>query len=483
MFEWEEDRESSFLYFGDRSMRERLRLALNFWRVAGCELCTAYHDYTAADTHDMEQCRNWEDAPKAQRILRLLEEMSVRARPDERRQNTTGSPCKACSFPSERCQSDSPRLTARDGTVADCVHIEVARRAVAALLSFEDGLLVDVLPKAAWVMTDDPAAMQAWMAEQKLTDLSYYSVPGILRALDELYGSYGNLFAEHEYRAELHPLAKKKDAAQALPPRCSDEPVGVFIEAMDAELLAKEQRLNVLEELIQETKDTAIRLWDSRCTAKKQWRWPYQGFEEGYNKWFVLDSEYQPLNSYINAIRDMMPICLRLKEIEPRLLRFRDACMICRAMGKPSDHSIRVCTNEMAHKVCAELTQVGRVVNFDLRLGCHRCGMPKLICSRWTKQKGEVNFRLMRVSGRCNFEDVALETIYSIKYGYKAIWDAWISRLDQKDIDRENEDWICEYLGSEKYSELRWESLNPSSNLLWEFEWMTQLIEGESSSR
>ena len=58
MFEWEEDRESSFLYFGDRSMRERLRLALNFWRVAGCELCTAYHDYTAADTHDMEQCRN-----------------------------------------------------------------------------------------------------------------------------------------------------------------------------------------------------------------------------------------------------------------------------------------------------------------------------------------------------------------------------------------------------------------------------------------
>ncbi|KAK0647420.1 hypothetical protein DIS24_g7780 [Lasiodiplodia hormozganensis] len=411
-------------------MRKRLRLAFNFWRSAGCELCTAYRDYAAADTHDMEQCQNWEEAPQAQRILQLLEEMSVRVRPVEDPTPADGSPCKACSFLSQRCRSNSPRLTARDGTVADCENIEVARRAVAALLSFEDGLLADVLllRKAEWVKTGDPAAMQAWMALQKFAGGSPpLSVPQILRALDHLSGSHAYLLADHEYRSELRPRGKKQETAvAALPPRCSDEPVGLLIDAMDAELPVKEQRLSLLEGLLWENSDTQRRVRDSRCTVRdlRRRRWQDDGLTERIMRVSGVCLEYDRLKSDIETIRDMKPIFLHLREIEPRLLRFRDVCMVCRAMGKPSDHNIRVCTNEMARKARAELVRVDKAANFDLHLGCHRCGMPKLICSRWAKQKGEVNLRLMRVPGRCSFEGVALETIYGIKYGMlgSAVW-------------------------------------------------------------
>lgn len=109
--------------------------------------------------------------------------------------------------------------------------------------------------------------------------------------------------------------------------------------------------------------------------------------------------------------------------------------------------------------------------------------MPKLICSRWKTQKGEEKFRLVRVTGRCSFEGVALEAIYGVKYGYKEIWDDWISRLDHECVRQNNKDWICEYLCSERYDKLECGYRDPSSNLLWEFESMTQLIGGESSSR
>lgn len=320
-------------------MRTRLKLALSFWRGVGCELCTVYRDDAAADTHDMEECRDWEEAPQAQRLLRLLEEMSVRARPDEDGSTGSagnGSPCKACSFLSTHCGSDSPRLTARDGTVADCKNIEVARRAVAALLSFEDGVLADGLYKAEWVMTDDPAAMQMWMAEQKLTDRRYFHVPRIVRALDHLFGSYGYLLANYEYRAELRPFRKKQDTVVAVPPRYSDEPVGLLIDSMDAELLDKEGRLNRVKEMIQESEGAAQRPEDSRYTTQH------------------LRNLQDRLQSHIKPIRDMKLICLSLKEIERRLFRFRDVCMVCRAMEKPSNHNIRVCTNEMAQKARAE---------------------------------------------------------------------------------------------------------------------------------
>lgn len=480
---WETEYETGFFLSEDQPMRKRLRLAFNFWRGAGCELCTAYRDYAAADTHEMEQCQNWPEALIAQQMLLLLEKMSVQARPDEDPNPADGSPCKACSFLSQRCRSNSPRLTARDGTVADCENIEVARRAVAALLSFEDGLLVDVLLpfKAEWVTTRDPAAMQAWMAQQTFTGGSPpLSIPQIFRALDHLSGSHAYLLADHEYRSELRPLGKKQETAGVLPPRCGDESIGLMIDAMDAELLVKEQRLNLLEELLSENRDTERRVRDSRCTARRR------GQDDGYTERTMRVSgvclEYDRLKSDIETIRDIKPTFLHLERIQRRLIRFRDVCMVCRAMRRPSDHNIRVCTNEMAQKARAKLVQVEKVAHFDLRLGCHRCGMPKMICTRWAKQNGEVNFRLMRITGRCGFEGVALETIYGIKYAYKAIWDAWMSRLDRKSVSRGCPNWICDYLCSEQFSEQGSESRGPTNNLLWEFQWMTQLIEDESSS-
>ncbi|KAB2574393.1 hypothetical protein DBV05_g6991 [Lasiodiplodia theobromae] len=221
---WEHEWEVQSM--GDWGAQTRLQAALRFWQAAGCELCTAHGDYAAADDHAMKECTMWDDSPVARDLLKILQTVTdVKAAPEENVIDSYDSDeksCKACGLPSSMCAA-IPSPQPQDPTYANCHHINVARRAVSALLAFEHGvlktsMLLDDLYAPSWAKSGDSNDMQMWMSSQMKTDRDYY--PGFLKALDDLYGSYRHLLADYEYRANLRPQKTRGLEATALPPWC-----------------------------------------------------------------------------------------------------------------------------------------------------------------------------------------------------------------------------------------------------------------------
>lgn len=496
--EWEATYESAVGNFAGWPQRCRLRQAFAFWPATGCELCTCFLDYAAADDHVLEECTRWEESPRAKHLLRLLSDVAVEPAPEEKDgaiDEVDDVPCMACGFASKPCAIDHPP---EDPEAANCRNVEMARRAVAALLAFEDGVLVDGLVEETWAEDDDVAAMQAYMAEQEETDRSY--IPGILQTLDDLYGSYQYLVGDYDYRANLRSVGKATDVA--ILPRCRDGKFEFVEDKLNAEIAAKEQRMAAIEKQLDEEEgedddeeseedDAEDDDYDPAAEDDSENDEDWQDDEsEDEDR---LDNELVQLEFDIERLERWRPINQRLTELQRRLLNYRDVCMTCKMAGRQSSHSIRTCNDEKAQKAKAELVWAERAINFSRNLGCLRCGVPSQICSRWEEEeRGGELFRLTRLSGRCCFEGVALETIYGFKYGCEPIWNTWLNRLEGKNVQvrrtlslEQAGESLMTYLGKRNDDDRTGDGFsNPSSNnLIWEFEWITQMAEKRGMPR
>ncbi|KAK0622116.1 hypothetical protein DIS24_g11379 [Lasiodiplodia hormozganensis] len=513
---WEHECEVQSM--GDWGAQKRLQAALRFWQAAGCELCTAHGDYAAADDHAMKECTMWDDSPVARDLLKILQTVTyVKAAPKE---NVIDSydwdekSCKACGLPSSMCAA-IPSRQPQDPTYANCHHIDVARRAVSALLAFEHGLLKESMwfdpwytPSGpSWVNSGDSNDMQRWMSSQVETDRGYY--PGFLKALDDLYGSYRHLLADQEYRAKLRPQKTRGLGAAALPPRCKGGSIEFAADRLNARISAKKKRKHTIYDQLDDMKGPGDDGQDDKEDEHDDGKETEQGdsdFEDSEydypqemaSKARELKSAGYILASELGFLHVLKPMHRRLTEIQHRLLRIRDVCMVCKAAGNPSGHSIHACVDETGRNAHEELLHAEKAIYCDRNLGCFRCGLPILICTRWevldhnkTERLDDFQtYQLLRLPGHCPFEGVVLEFIFGIKYGFEKIWDRWLNRLQAKGvrISLDGKDYmpnIIQYLGERKNDSGLGRDFSEGhgySNLVWEFEWLSMEFEKESGS-
>ncbi|KAF9638362.1 hypothetical protein BFW01_g9259 [Lasiodiplodia theobromae] len=422
---------------GDWGAQTRLQAALRFWQAAGCELCTAHGDYAAADDHAMKECTMWDDSPVARDLLEILQTVTdVKAAPEENVIDSYDSDeksCKACGLPSSMCAA-IPSPQPQDPAYANCHHINVARRAVSALLAFEHGvlktsMLLDDLYAPSWAKSGDSNDMQMWMSSQMKTDRDYY--PGFLKALDDLYGSYRHLLADYEYRANLRPQKTRGLEATALPPWCKGGSVEFAVDRLNARISAKTERTRTIYNQLDDMKGPGD---DEKDDEEDD------------------DGEEEEVSSFDDSEYDY--------------------------------------PQEMASK--ADELKKAR------NLGCFRCGLPISICTRWEipdhnepeRLDDFQMYQLLRLPGRCPFEGVVLEFIFGTKYGVEKIWDRWLNRLQAKRVrtspgGKDSMPNIIQYLGERKNdNELGWDLARVCgySNLVWEFEWLSMEFEKESGS-
>lgn len=313
-----------------------------------------------------------------------------------------------------------------------------------------------------WAESDDVVAMMAYMAGQRETDRSY--VPGFLQALDDLYGSYQFLIQDYDYRVNLRRRGRGSENVAALV-RCGGGKIWFLKDELDEEVAAKKESVAAIEKQLDEREED-----DSEDDS-----------EDG------LDDKLYQLQFDIELLEQYYPITTRLTFLQRLLLLCRDVCIVCKAAGRQSNHSIRTCADEKSRNAQAELLWAEKAIHFNRNLGCLRCGVPSEICTRWKeKKRGKELFQLINLPGRCCFEGVALETVYGIKYGYHDIWNAWVNRLEEKSVGmrptlglEEAGKNLTIYLGKKNEDKLVRERFTEpgSNNLIWEFEWMALAVE------
>jgi hypothetical protein len=217
---WEYKSERRAGNFGDALVLDGLEYSLDFWRDMGCQLCALYRSYDGVYSHQLHECKRWDESKEAWRMLQLLRKVKIKAVGGE---NAAGQ-CYSCLFPRQLCyrfqyqkrmdeEWGCEQEANKEGIfykVVGCENAEVTWRIVAALMAFENGALVESLcDQIAWVGLDDKAAMQRWMGEQYQHD--GFSIPGVLCMLEMLEGVYEELMEIAEYN-KFHKIEEEKKA-------------------------------------------------------------------------------------------------------------------------------------------------------------------------------------------------------------------------------------------------------------------------------
>lgn len=111
--------------------------------------------------------------------------------------------------------------------------------------------------------------------------------------------------------------------------------------------------------------------------------------------------------------------------LRQRLNRWKNVCVVCHSQGKDSMHTINRCPSEDSVKAERERKHVQRAIRFPQSHVCFKCGMPRLICDRWSSDGRARVYDEEKREVECQYYGVLLGVIYGVKHAYPGIWKRW----------------------------------------------------------
>ena len=133
------------------------------------------------------------------------------------------------------------------------------------------------------------------------------------------------------------------------------------------------------------------------------------------------------------------------KDLRQRLNWWKNVCVVCHSQGKNSMHTINCCLLEDSVKAERERKYAQQAVKFPQSQVCFKCGMPRLICDRWSSDGQARVYNKERREVECQFYRVLLGVIYGVKHACPDIWKRWFKAAKW---DRRWRGDMVEFLGS-----------------------------------
>jgi superfamily II DNA or RNA helicase len=133
------------------------------------------------------------------------------------------------------------------------------------------------------------------------------------------------------------------------------------------------------------------------------------------------------------------------EDLRERLNRWKNVCVICHSRGKNNAHTINRCRLEDSMKAERERAHVQRTIKFPQSHVCFKCGVPRLMCERWSS---DGRARVHDEDGKgvgCQFYGVLLGVTYGVKHAYPEVWKRW---SDKAKGDAQWKGNMVEFLGS-----------------------------------
>lgn len=133
------------------------------------------------------------------------------------------------------------------------------------------------------------------------------------------------------------------------------------------------------------------------------------------------------------------------EDLRERLNRWKNVCVMCHSRGKNSAHTINRCRLEDSMKAERERAHVQRTIKFPQSHVCFKCGVPRLMCERWSS---DGRARVHDEDGKgvgCQFYGVLLGVTYGVKHAYPEVWKRWSDKAKGDAQWRGN---MVEFLGS-----------------------------------
>ena len=108
-------------------------------------------------------------------------------------------------------------------------------------------------------------------------------------------------------------------------------------------------------------------------------------------------------------------------------------------------HTINRCASENSVKAERERKYAQRAVKFPQSQVCFKCGVPRLICDRWSSDGRARVYDEEKREVECQYYGVLLGVIYGVKHAYPKIWKRWFEAAKRDGRWRGN---MVEFLGS-----------------------------------
>jgi superfamily II DNA helicase RecQ len=133
------------------------------------------------------------------------------------------------------------------------------------------------------------------------------------------------------------------------------------------------------------------------------------------------------------------------EDLRQRLNRWKNVCVVCHSQGKDSMHTINRCASEDSVKAERERKYAQRAVKFPQSQVCFKCGVPRLICDRWSSDGRARVYDEEGMEVECQFYGLLLGVIYGVKHAYPDIWKRWFEAAKRDGGWRGD---MVEFLGS-----------------------------------
>jgi hypothetical protein len=127
-----------------------------------------------------------------------------------------------------------------------------------------------------------------------------------------------------------------------------------------------------------------------------------------------------------------------------RLKRWKNGCVVCHSQGKDSMQTINRCPSEDSVKAERERKHVQRAIKSPQSQVCFKCGVPRLICDRWSSDGRARVYDEEKREVECQFYGVLSGVICGVKHAYPEIWKRWFETAKREERWRGN---MVEFLG------------------------------------
>jgi hypothetical protein len=102
--------------------------------------------------------------------------------------------------------------------------------------------------------------------------------------------------------------------------------------------------------------------------------------------------------------------------------------VMCHSRGENSGYTINRCRLEDSITAERERAHVQKTIKFPQSHVCFKCGVPRLICERWSS---DGRARVYDEDGKgveCQFYGVLLGVTYGVKHAYLQVWKRWFDK-------------------------------------------------------
>ena len=119
-------------------------------------------------------------------------------------------------------------------------------------------------------------------------------------------------------------------------------------------------------------------------------------------------------------------------KLRDRLFQWKNVCVVCYQRGDASGHPISRCQHADGKRAECERKRAHREIRYPDMHVCFRCGVPRVMCDRWSN---DGRARAYEANGKervCQFYGVLVGVIYGIKYGYPNVWRKWVKIAERE---------------------------------------------------